>query len=227
MDPLLVVTFKWHRENLEFVPGHKRVFYTSEYVNKLKSMLGRHLRMSHRLMCITDDTDGMDAGIEHYPLWGWGSDLRGCYRRLKLFDDLGFGRFAMMDLDVVLTSDVTHLFDREEDFIIMGTADRTPQRYNGGFYLMDSGCRRRVWDDFDVVYAEEETKNRGLIGSDQAWIQIALGPDEARFLPGDGATQAHLLPRGGKAPMTFFAGSRDLSYQDMRKRFPWIQDHWC
>src|ERR1044071_4309563 len=39
-----------------------------EYVNRLHSMVSRHLAREHRFICFTDDSSGLDAGIQTLPL---------------------------------------------------------------------------------------------------------------------------------------------------------------
>ena len=37
--------------------------YGPEYVNRLHSMVSRHLTIPHRFVCLTDDKTGLNAGI--------------------------------------------------------------------------------------------------------------------------------------------------------------------
>ena len=38
--------------------------YSADYVNKLYSMVERHLSLSHRFVCLTEDTTGLNSEIE-------------------------------------------------------------------------------------------------------------------------------------------------------------------
>ncbi|MFM8903690.1 MAG: glycosyltransferase, partial [Verrucomicrobiota bacterium] len=42
--------------------------YGPEYVNRLRSMVRRHLRMPHRFVCLTDSSAGLDPDIECFPI---------------------------------------------------------------------------------------------------------------------------------------------------------------
>ena len=63
-------------------------------------------------------------------------------------------RFISMDLDMVITGDITGLLDRDEDFVYykMRGSDGTPAsgwRMNNGMYMMKTGSRNFVWEIFD------------------------------------------------------------------------------
>ena len=42
--------------------------YGPEYVNRLHSMVRRHLTIPHRFVCLTDNRDGLHAEIETFPI---------------------------------------------------------------------------------------------------------------------------------------------------------------
>lgn len=185
-----VVTFKWE------TPGYRAKF-TSEHVNILRRMVARHYDKPHRFLCITDNPDGLDGGIETAPLWSdhrhvpnpTGGGRPACYLRLKLFDPsirevLG-DRFVMLDLDCIITGDLSPIFDRPEDAVFWN-APKVPWPYNGAMYMMNTGARPQVWEDFDPETSPAETTARGYRGSDQAWISHKLGRGEAVWTDKDG-----------------------------------------
>ena len=93
---IAVVTWKWRRADGSSL-------FTAAYVNNMRSMLERNLRLPHRMICMTDDTAGIDPRVECHPLptefagafrcrrrmWQWSRD------RLDLFGP----RFLVIDLD--------------------------------------------------------------------------------------------------------------------------------
>ncbi|MDR1817301.1 MAG: hypothetical protein LBR07_03805 [Puniceicoccales bacterium] len=110
--PVTVVCMKW---------GTK---FGAEFANKLCAMTRRHLVRPHRFVCLTDNADGLDAGVTALPLPAM--DLppgkeRG-WRKLSVLD-AGFLRSAgitgavlFLDLDVVVTGGADSLdafFDYE------------------------------------------------------------------------------------------------------------------
>lgn len=233
---ITVVCWKWKSR-----PGYHTT-YTADHVNRLRSMVSRHLRMPHDFVCVTDDAAGLDAGIRVVPITdeiGYHTHPRrpNCYRRLRAFapdaaEWLG-PRFLSIDLDCVIVGDITPLASRTEDFVIMGDGPRnrngTP--YCGSLWLLTAGARTRVWESFDPQRSPEITKRAGIIGSDQAWIAHVLGPHEARFSTADGVIgygRDVLKKRRGVPPphtrMVFFYGLHDPSRE--RHRHAWVREHW-
>jgi len=205
--------------------------YGSKHVRILKAMVERHLSIPHEFICITDDPTGLD-GIKTVPLWDKCRKLGGCYNRLYAFSEdmrsiIG-DRFVMIDLDCVITGDITPLFDIEDDFKINGYFfGDMDQYYNGGLVLMDAGARSQVWDDFDPIRSPNQVANTDyVVGSDQAWIRIRLGKGENRFTEDEGVynfirLKNRKLPENSK--IVFFAGKRDPS---TCLDTDWVRQHW-
>lgn len=174
---LTVVCWKWQKAN-GFLHD-----YTAEHVNILQRMVARWYPHPHRFVCITDDPRGVDC--ETFPLWddfkglrnACGEHLPSCYRRLKLFSDeissyFG-GRIVSLDLDVVITGDLSPLWDREESFIGWKVeGPRHPIVYNGSMFLFQAGKHKDLWTEFKFDVTPVLTKQRGYFGSDQAWISM-------------------------------------------------------
>lgn len=229
---LTFVCFKWRRIPTGFqLPSV--CDYSARHVNVLRNMLERHVHIPHRLVCVTDDAEGIDPRVEVVPLWDKCRDLGGCYNRLWVFSmeagELFGPRFACIDLDAVLVRDCTSLFAREEPFVINAynptRVGENDQHYNGGLIMMDAGARASVWEQFDPLATPGVVQaNPSVVGSDQAWIRVHLGKGEARWTNADGVFEAlqvrHVLP--SRARLVLFAGKRDPS------RFPygWIRRHW-
>lgn len=228
------VCFKWARNKKGFMLPAAINDYTAEHVNVLGRMLKRHYKKEHRLVCITDDPREVEC--ETIPLWDQCRDLGGCFNRLYVFSkdmrDIIGPRFACIDLDSVIVSDVTELFNRREDFIINSynplpkTRNPPDQRYNGGMFMMNAGARNEVWTTFDPEKSLRRIRNnpRLCIGSDQAWIRLCLGRNEARWGNADGVYEARqvgdTLPDNAK--IICFAGARDPS----QRKYRWVINHW-
>lgn len=233
-----IVTFKWKSP-----PGYRSVF-TAQHVNVLAAMVRRHYPKPHNFVCVSDDFAGIDkANIRRVPLWSDHAAMpspagvrRGpsCYRRLKLFArDAGalFGeRIISLDLDMVLTGDVSALFDRSEDFIIWG--DTHPRTfYNGSFYSLRAGALPEIWEEFDPATSPAKAKAAGFLGSDQAWISYRLGAGRPTFGMADGiySYRVHIAPNGGTLPanarMVVFHGKVD-PWSGIAQRHRWVRDHW-
>lgn len=232
------VTFKWKP-----FKGYRSMF-GPETVNTLRSMVRRNYRKPHRFVLVTDDATGVDPGIEIVPLWSdfadlispHGTSFPSCYRRLKIFSaeakDLIGERIVMMDLDCVVTDDISHIVDRREDFVAWGGTNRNPGGYNCSLVMLTAGTRTQVWNDFDPNVSPQMARQAGCIGSDQGWLTYCLGRDmEARFGQCDGvySYRNDIAPNGGKLPegaaLVFFHGSVD-PWDAEARRLAWVREHY-
>lgn len=236
MSALAVVCFKWENPGGVQLPSQKVTHYTANHVLRLRSMVARHYLKPHRFVCITDDPRGLED-VETIPLWFQHRKLGGCYHRLQLFGthmrELIGPRFIALDLDCVVTGDLTPIFERREDFVINSyrTTDRD-QRYNGSIILMNAGARAKVWEMFDPSESIRavERHRRTVIGTDQAWVRLALGANEATFTDADGVydirfSKAIRIGLPSNARIVVFPGPRDQ--QTEMKRHKWIKEHWA
>lgn len=222
---LKVVSFLW---------GEK---YGPEHVNKLYRGVKRNLKIPFKFFVFTDRQEEFDKGIIQHPLWNKCRHLGGCYNRMYIFHEdfrhiLG-KRFVCIDLDCVVTGDLTPLFDRDDDFIINSYQplahgrgkSATDQIYNGGMFMMDAGARSHVWHRFDFVGSPPLLKNRrDIVGTDQAWIRHILGPNEKTWGVKDGVYEArninNRLPKDAR--IVFFAGNRDPATSP----YDWVKEKW-
>lgn len=196
---LTVVTFKWH------VPGYRAKFEAG-HVNVLRNMVARHYLRPHRFVCFTDDPAGLAPGVEAHPVWSdhaavpnpTGGGRPSCYRRLKLWaPEMGAilgERFVCIDLDTVILRDVSPLWDRDED-VVMWRSPGMPWPYNGAMFMANTGARPHVWSEFDPATSPQRTTDAGYRGSDQAWMSLALGPNEAAWDERDGVYYYNSIPR--------------------------------
>ncbi len=234
-EPLSIVTFKWKP-----FKGYRSTF-GPETVNVLKRMVDRHYPDPHRVICVTDEPDGIDADVEIVPLWNDYADVPSphggknpsCYRRLKAYaPDIAaiFGpRFVMMDLDCVIVGDMRPVWNRPEDFVIWGDTNPQPgSHYNGGMVLQSAGARKQVWERFDPKTSPRQSLTAKCWGSDQGWISYCLGPGEKKWTREDGvySWRNHLQRNGYKLPenarIVMFHGSTDPWSADV-KDVAWIQ----
>jgi hypothetical protein len=102
--------------------------YGADYVNRLYSMVSRNLQGPFRLVCLTDNTQGIRSEVECHPCpeidlpslqrnRGW--------RKINLWASqvagLEPGPALFLDLDIVITDSIDALFTHEpqEDFIVI------------------------------------------------------------------------------------------------------------
>ena len=242
-----VVVWKWRK------PGYRSTFDASA-VNVAFSMFSRQLRIPHRFTCITDDASGIDPRVRVIPIASLPSYRYmsvpnpsspvnpSCYVRLFIFSEearevIG-ERIVSCDLDVVLTDDVTPLFDRDDDFVIWGGQTAQPRSatvynwYNGSLMMVRAGARKEVWERFDPRASPAMANANGCRGSDQGWIAYCLGRKERVWGCADGvySYRNHVLPAGGRLPkgarIVAFHGVHDPWHQDVQARHPWVREHY-
>lgn len=256
-EPVLtVVTFKWGQ------PGYRSSF-TAENVNITRRMVARHYQKPHRFICVTDDPVGLDPEVEVLPLWGDFASIPNptwvngpsCYRRLKVFSkwftEFAGERIVVLDLDVVITGDLSPLWDRDEDFLIWrpGTAR---QPVCASMFMLRAGTMQHIWDTFDAAISPKLAGRQGFRGSDQAWIGYCIGRDHPGWTTADGVYgyKDHLYKPGKPAPtinipsiykiktqpasgalpkdarVVMFTGRPDPWDAEALAAAPWIADHY-
>lgn len=240
-DWLTVATFKWQAP-----PGYRNRF-SGRHVNALAAMFRRHLHMPFEFVCITDDPAGIDPDIRVLPLWDdlanvgnpHGPREPSCYRRLKLFSaqmaPLFSDRILWCDLDMVLTRDVTPLFDRPESAVLLST-DVAHIPVNGSLVLFTPSAHRDVWDDFDPAVSPQAARRSGCHGSDQGWLAHKLLPRAATWTPGPGGDGIYFFGQHlrqtqmqGRLPddarLVSFHG-RGNPWDVEQQRHAWIREHY-
>ncbi len=230
---LEVVTWKWG------------ALFGPEYVNRLRSMLGRHLHLDHRLTCVTDDPAGLDPEVRVLPMWGEHGEMkagsRSCFRRLRMFDPavrehLG-PRFLHLDLDVVIVGDITPIAARTEPIVVFDQNAGSGAKkivYNPSVLLMDAGALPRLWDEFhaDPVGVWTTAKNAGWSCSDMSVIGLyfdAVKPPTVGPKDGVLAFWRDVRPKGrvpDAARMVLFFGNDNPHVQTIQEKNPWIKKHW-
>lgn len=233
-----IVCWKWDSFNGQLHP-RKNIRFTHEHVNRLYNMLCRHISVPFKLHCITDNPNGINPDINLIPLWADHRELGGCFVRLKCFSPMMKGLigedFFSIDIDTVVVSDITDLLLETQanyDFKMWGdTHHRTP--YNGSFIYMKSGARKQVWETFDPHTSPDQRVKYGYVGTDQAWIAVCLGENEAKWGLEDGiySYRVHMKQEGrfdlnGHEKIVFFHGSEDPSKRSTQIKSPWVGEHW-
>lgn len=230
-----------------------RSTFEGRHVNVLRNMVARHLHLPHRFSCITDDPSGIDSDVRVIPIGEAFADIRNpslsggpsCYRRLQMFSEdarerIG-ERIVSLDLDVVITADITPLFDRPEDFVIadgvslekLARAARPYCIYNGSVLMLRAGARRKVFEAFDARRSPQLSHCAGSKGSDQGWISFILGRHEKTWSKADGiySYANHIECEGGALPadarIVLFHGKHDPWHPDVQRYVPWVREHYC
>lgn len=239
---ITVVCWKWKP-----APGYRSKFEAA-HVDVFARMIRRNYAGDCEIVCITDDAAGITEDVRIIPLWndfaeipsphdrGTGRRNPSCYRRLKMFahdaDQWLGSRIISLDLDMVVTGDLTPVFERPEDIVLWGDTNPTTY-YNGGCILFTAGARPMLWDEFraNPKASIALAQRRRQWGSDQGWISARLGPGEARFRPYHGIVSYRndCKPKGGALPagarIVMFHGEHDPWGPEAQK-LPWVREHW-
>ena len=193
---LTFVCWKW--DSSKYPHGRKkRRAFNSHHVNVLFAMLSRNISLPFRLICVTDDPVGINPEIEIIPIWDEFRELGGCFLRLVAFKrefELFGPRFISIDLDCVILKDITHLFTREEKFVIWHPRKAVrwlPQGEKGKYYcgslwMLTAGERSIVYDTFHPENFSLGFDGRYEGGTDQKHISKTLYPNEACWTIDDG-----------------------------------------
>ncbi len=237
MDSKSITIACWKWEPRAGAPNtKKRASYSSAHVNAVFQMLKKNLTLPFRFICITDDSEGLDPEIGVIPLWEEFRHLGACFLRLVVFKK-GFNllgsRFFSIDLDVVITGNVDHIFSRDEAFLIWrpdeNDLSRRSVQYCGSFFGLTAGARPEVYESFDPDRVTLNRNNRYSGGSDQKQISkvaeaVPVGQKEGifNFMP-------DVEPLGGNLPenscMVFFNGPF-LPDDPGLSHFSWIREHY-
>lgn len=226
--------------------------YGPEYVNRLYAMVRRHLRGDFDFVCLTDRDDGVRSEVRCLPIPDLalpdGLPERG-WKKLTTFEaDLhGLrGTALFLDLDVVITDDITPFFDEPGEFLIIHDWKR-PWRITGNssVYRFELGAHADVLAEFRATH--EQVRQR--LRNEQAFLsEVIHRQGKLRYWPADWCRsfKYHCIPRwplnfwrpptvpagtrivifhGEVNPPDALAGRRNRRWRRMLPA-PWIAAHW-
>ena len=177
--------------------------YPAHYVNRLFRGVTAHLRRPFRFVCLTDDPQGLAAGIETYPIpeapAGWQPNARyrrwpGIYLKLMLFRpglaDLK-GPTLFLDLDQIVTGDLGRFFDFEPGSfcIIHNWIEWHKRLFRRRPDVGNSSCFRfEAGGPFGYVYEQwlselDRAQDQRYFRTEQAYMTYAVGLGRIRWWP--------------------------------------------
>lgn len=182
MQSVNVLCIKW---------GNK---YGPDYVNRLHSMVRRHLRRPFRFVCLTDDGTGIDPAIEVKPIpdigfdefdqrkaWTFGHGWLKLTSFANPLYDLQ-GRTLFLDLDIVIVDSLDPFFDQPGEFVVIKEWDKTDGTGNTSVYLYTVGAHADALDYLKNGYPKvvDEVRNEqefitGFLGRQG---KVSYWPDE-------------------------------------------------
>ena len=141
METVNVLCMKW---------GTK---YGPEYVNTLHSMVKRHLTLPFRFICLTDNSDGLNEGIEAFdipsldipngPERGW--DKLTSF--VEPFYDIQ-GKVLFLDLDVIIVDNIDCFFEHDAEFPIIKDWVKKDVTGNSSVYRFTAGEHADILANF-------------------------------------------------------------------------------
>lgn len=222
--------------------------FLSEHVNMMQKMFARHLTEPHRFICIADDGTGLSPEVEFLKTPAAatavanmrspeGPRFPSCYRRLWGFSEearvLG-DRILVLDIDVVATRDLAPITVSSHDFLGWRPFRDWGRRlrFGGGIYLLKTGTRTKVWDEFakHPQGAINAARAAGFRGSDQAWISYKLAEKEPYWDKNSGLYSIRDLGPDQQLPkdarLVQFNGHKKPWDYSSRDRAAWVAAHW-
>ncbi len=208
---LSVVCYLWNETGFSEPRG-----FEPEQVNLLARQVNEHLSFPYRFICITDETEGFDDGVDVMPLPDEAREIANvptaqgkerfpsCYRRLWTFSQgakvLG-DVVLVLDIDCFIVGSLDPLFDfmPDADFVGWNPVQAWGKtKVGGGTWRHCPGTRTKLWENFSQRDALR-IKDLGFNGSDQAILSYYLS-DEPVF-PQDWILNRQDMRRlDGKAP---------------------------
>lgn len=127
--------------------------YSAEYVNVLHNACKKHISGNFRFVCLTNEPDGLQANIEHYPIPDIGLEERhyyhGAWPKIAVFsaDLYGLqGRALFIDLDTVIWGAIDELFEVPGELVAIDNSTLVasrhkinPTRTMSGIFAFDLG----------------------------------------------------------------------------------------
>ena len=183
--------------------------YPEEYVYRLKSMVERH--SNAEFLCFTDKPKDCEYTLLDEGFEGW-------WNKIQLFNPnfLKGERFLYLDLDVVITDDITSILERTEKFVTI--KDWIYDTYNSSAMLMTGGDFPHVYDLFT---RQKEKAMSSCPQGDQQWITNYVSAD---YFSEDDFASFRMSGCEGepKAKIVVFHGKPDPH----EVKGTWVEDNW-
>lgn len=173
--------------------------YAADYVYKLRDMVARHLKTSHRFVCLTDNPKEL-PGIECVQVE---KGLQGWWAKMQLFSTQWRQdeKVVYFDLDMVICNDIAKLVELEVDFAVCGSFTRAAGNKN--WPCIYGSCCMVLGAQLDVYIWEIFCRNKVALmaAAGNYGDQMAL-----QHIRPDATILQDVLPKG------FFLGYRNLTH---------------
>lgn len=162
--------------------------YGAEYVNRLYNMVSRNLTLPFEMICLTDNTEGIDENVQCFDIppldLPAGSPERG-WNKLSTFEPDLYGlsgQALFLDLDVVITDNIDDFFTHAGDFLVIHdwkrpwriTGNTSVYRFKLGAYPDVLPYFREHFDDIRKRFRNEQAYLSWFI--DEHYKQLSYWP---------------------------------------------------
>ena len=154
--------------------------YDASYVNKLYRMVSRHITPPYRFVCLTDDTTGIEDGIETFPIPEFNRKKAfkepkrdGGWKKLLTFSSPLYdleGTALFLDLDIVIVGNIDGFFEPKGDFFIIQDWLRPNLTGNSSVYRFEIGKH----EDIITYFLENEKKIRSSVRNEQEFLSAYM-----------------------------------------------------
>ena len=227
--------------------------YSSEYVNKLYSMVARNLSLPFRFVCFTDDADGIKDGVEIYSLPSVqipdGSPERG-WRKLAVFGETEAqlkGRCLFLDFDVVSVGGLDQFYEVDSTFCLAFDEKKKKSKIgNSSVFLFEALHFKDILNNFNQnaqsilkTYRNEQAylsdmmeKKDELTFFPKEWCPsfkyhcIPKFPLNFLFAPKVPENSKIILFHGKPEPIDAIQGRSGKWFRYIKKTL-WINEYWC
>lgn len=160
--------------------------YSDLHVNRLYSMVKRHLTIPHQFVCFTEDSKNINSDIKIIPLYD-DPRIKGWWWKPYIFNSQHFKSEDVnlyFDLDMVIVNNIDKLvryipghFVGLED---LGRVFNKPQKLGSAILRWQGSMYKDIWDSF----SQNPDISRKFPGGDQDWIWN-LHKARLKFFPKD------------------------------------------
>lgn len=226
--------------------------FGADYVNSLHRMVEKNLTIPHRFVCFTDNSQGLENGIETFPLPSLNDEglPEKAWKKLGLFTDkLGdlVGDALFLDLDVVIKDNIDCFFEKSGEFNIIKDWD-FPNDIIGNssvfrfkvnkykdiidnFYKEGADIRKRYKNE--QAFLSHQMHNKGILSYwDKSWCvsfkRSCLQPFPLNFFkaPKDPEGVKILIFHGRPNPMQAYQGFVGKGGFRYVKPTKWLDKYW-
>lgn len=210
--------------------------YPADYVNRMLSMLTRHLAEPFDLYCITEDAAGLDPEIK---VLAPPFDVPGWWNKIFLFSPvMPKGETLYLDIDQILTGDIAPLLDACRKSRARLAAYRDPLRWMGsqvnsswlyfrapelsfiydaflrdlpGVFDLEGGDQLYIWQQMKDIYFVDEAVPRAV---KSFRFEVCANDGQALNVPSAIDPDVRIINFHGRPK------PHELP------QVPWVQQHW-